>query len=267
MYSSVEVDQWFWSLGKSGAALPRKETAAEYDAATPSDFRFTVKCPNAITLSHLRARKGETPVPNDLFLDAAFFLRFLGSVAPLVPKIGLFIFQFEYLNQQKMPSKEAFFEYVDRFAQSLPADLPYALEIRNLRWMDDEWFSLLERHAFAPVFLQGYWMDDAAATIKKHFSRIGSRVCLRLHGEDREGMEERSGEDWSAIIRPKDRELGPILETVVRLLDGGRQVFLNVNNHYEGSAPLTIGKIRGMLGQGIETQAEKNSLPGDIFQG
>ncbi len=247
-YSTVEVDQWFWSLGKSSAALPRKETVAEYDAATPADFRFTVKCPNAITLSHHRGKKGEPLTPNDLFLDTEFFLRFLGSVGPLVPKIGLFIFQFEYLNQQKMPSKQAFFERIEGFAQSLPADLPYAFEIRNPRWMDDGWFALLERHDFAPVFLQGYWMDDVATSIQKHFNRIGRRVCLRLHGEDREGMEERTGEDWSAIIRPKDDELGPILETVVRLIDGGRQVFLNVNNHYEGSAPLTIGKIRRMLG-------------------
>jgi len=27
----------------------------------------------------------------------------------------------------------------------------------------------------------------------------------------------------------------------------GIEVYLNVNNHYEGSAPLTIEKIRGLL--------------------
>ena len=44
-YQTVEVDQWFWSLGKESAALPRREVVAEYDASTPADFRFTVKCP------------------------------------------------------------------------------------------------------------------------------------------------------------------------------------------------------------------------------
>ncbi|MBL8968545.1 MAG: DUF72 domain-containing protein, partial [Spirochaetaceae bacterium] len=62
-YDSVEVDQWFWSLGKRGVALPRRETVAEYDAATPPGFRFAVKCPDALTLSHFRGGKGAALQP------------------------------------------------------------------------------------------------------------------------------------------------------------------------------------------------------------
>jgi len=32
------------------------------------------------------------------------------------------------------------------------------------------------------------------------------------------------------------------------LLDAGADVYLNVSNHYEGSAPLTIERIRALLG-------------------
>ena len=242
-YDSVEVDQWFWSLGKTGAALPRPATVAEYDASTPTDFRFTVKCPDALTLTHHRSRKAEALRPNTLFLDSDFFLSFVDSLAPLVPKIGLFIFQFEYLNRDKMASQKLFTDLLGAFLEKLPGDLPYAVEIRNPRWMDAQWFDLLQRHRVAPVLLQGYWMDDVVAVMEKFGDRMGGALCVRLHGEDREGMEERTGEDWSAVVRPKDGEIGRVAGSVDLQIRNGKTVYVNVNNHYEGSAPLTIEKI------------------------
>lgn len=247
-YDTVEVDQWFWSLGKTGAALPHRETAAEYAASTPENFRFTIKCPNALTLTHQHAKKGETLVANRYWLDADFFMRFLDTLGPLIPKAGLFIFQFEYLNKDKMPSKTRFTEELAAFIDRLPADLPYAFEIRNPRWLDAGWFRLLKERGAGAVLLQGYWMNDVAETLNSYGDLLGSRFCVRLHGEDREGMDERSAADWSAIIRPKDAELARIIPLVKQLTAGrGRQAFINSNNHYEGCAPLTIEKIRRLL--------------------
>jgi uncharacterized protein YecE (DUF72 family) len=246
-YDSVEVDQWFWSLGKSGAALPRRETAAEYDAATPDNFRSTVKCPNALTLTHQYAKKGQSLVANARFLDLDFFNRFVEALDPIVPKIGLFMFQFEYLNQAKMPGRQALLDALGPFLGGLPRELPYAVELRNPRWMDAGYYGFLREQACAPVLTQGYWMDDAAALLERYGALFGPALCLRLHGEDREGMEAKSGEDWSRIIRPKDEDIERVLVATTRLLGGGRRVYLNVNNHYEGSAPLTIAKIRARL--------------------
>lgn len=247
LFTTVEVDQWFWSLGKTGVALPHPETVVEYDQSTPPGFRFTVKCPNALTLIHHHARKGEALRPNERFLDLEFFLRFLESLATLIPKIGLFIFQFEYLNKDKMPSKNQFMDRLGVFLSGLPGDMPYAVEIRNPRWMDSSWFKLLQGHDVAPVLLQGYWMDDVAGLIDQQEATLGKTICIRLHGEDREGMEERTGSDWSQIIRPKDDELLRISGVVTRLLGAGKRAFINVNNHYEGCAPKTIIKLRRLL--------------------
>lgn len=246
-YDTVEVDQWFWSLGRSGAGLPRRETVLEYDAAVPPEFRFTVKCPNALTLTRPYARKGETAEPNPRFLDPGFFHGFLDALAPLVPKVGLFLFQFEYLNKDKIPGREAFLERLGIFLETLPGDLPYGVEIRNPRWIDAGWFDFLAKHGAAPVLLQGYWVEDLAGILARHGGRIRGRVCLRLLGEDREGMEERTGEDWSRIVRPKDEDLARIVPELETLVDALDEVYLNVNNHYEGSAPLTIDKIRRSL--------------------
>jgi uncharacterized protein YecE (DUF72 family) len=246
-YKSVEVDQWFWSLGKDGAALPRPETVAEYDASTPSDFRFTVKCPNTITMTHHRTKKGEPLEANPRFLDTDFFLKFVDSLAPLVPKIGLFIFQFEYLNRDKMASRGRFIDVLGQFLAKLPADLPYAVEIRNPKWIDANWFDLLREHQATPVLLQGYWMDDVVSTLDQFRDKIGETLCIRLHGEDREGMEERTGEDWSKVVRPKNEEIERITGSIKYLYENGKRIFININNHYEGSAPLTIDKLLHLL--------------------
>jgi uncharacterized protein YecE (DUF72 family) len=242
-YRSVEVDQWFWSLGKERAALPRPETVAEYDASTPSAFRFIVKCPNTLTLTHHHSKKGEPLIQNEGFLDIEFFLRFIDSLSLLMPKVGLLVFQFEYLNRDKMASKDLFKDKLAAFLNNLPADLPYAVEIRNPRWIDEEWFNFLAEHHVAPVLLQGYWMADVAETLHQYGDKIGDILCIRLHGEDREGMEERTGEDWSKIVRPKDNEISRIMNEVGKLAQKNRTIYLNINNHYEGSAPLTMEKV------------------------
>lgn len=245
-FDTVEVDQWFWSLGGSGLAMPRRETVAEYDAATPAGFRFTVKCPNALTMTHHRGPKDRAR-PNESFLAPSVFLRFLEALAPLVPKVGLFMFQFEYLNRDKMSGRPEFLERLGTFLEALPADLPYGVEIRNPRWIDSSWFGFLRGAGAAPVLLQGYWMGDLAALLDEHGASIGRTACVRLHGEDREGMEEKTGEDWSRVVRPKDDELRRISYSIKRAFGPGGKLFVNVNNHYEGSAPITIRKLRGLF--------------------
>jgi len=60
-------------------------------------------------------------------------------------------------------------------------------------------------------------------------------------------MEERTGEDWSSIVRPKDEELQRIARSINYQYTNGKSVIVNVNNHYEGSAPLTIEKLKALL--------------------
>jgi len=247
-YESVEVDQWFWSLGKQSAGLPKPQTVQEYNQATPPSFRFTIKCPNALTLTHHYAEKGRPLTSNPYYLDLGLFKAFVETLRPLVPKIGLLMFQFEYLNQTKVSSRSLFLDQLDRFLQGLPGGLPYAIEIRNPSWVDGTWFSFLYDRKVSPVILQGYWMEDISKTIERYEALLGDTVCIRLHGDDRSGIEKLVGDDWSNIVMPRDPELPRIAYSIKRLYEGGRLVYLNVNNHYEGSAPRTIDKILTLLG-------------------
>jgi len=75
---------------------------------------------------------------------------------------------------------------------------------------------------------------------------LAGPIVVRLHGPDRSGIEEKTGGDWSRIVEPRDAELETVAAVVRRMLKGGHDVFLNVNNHYEGSAPLTIGRLAAL---------------------
>ncbi|MFZ1729565.1 MAG: DUF72 domain-containing protein [Bacteroidota bacterium] len=251
-YDTVEIDQWFWSLhGPGKLSLPKRETAAEYAGAVPQDFRFSVKVPNSITLSHFYQKSKNDPLlENPYFLSSELFFRFLEAIEPMHELLGPLMLQFEYLNKQKMPASSMFLDRLGGFLSSCPPDFPIGIESRNPNYLNRQYFDLLAGYGAHHVYLQGYYMPPVWEVAAKAGQTAGSTGVLRLHGPDRKGMEEKSGMEWSRIIEARDAELIRIVGLAQSMLSQGTDVFLNVNNHYEGSAPLTIEKIRAMLGSG-----------------
>jgi uncharacterized protein YecE (DUF72 family) len=238
-YTSVEVDQWFYTL-------PDPKIAAEYAAATPDNFQFTIKLPNALTLTHLRRTKGETRArPNPDFLSPRLFEEVLGLLEPLRAKIGMLMLQFEYLTTQKMPTQAEFLARLGPFFDAVPGSLPCAIESRNPQWLDQRHFEFLSEKGLSHVFLQGYYMPPIVETYRKFGHLLRSAAVVRLHGTDRAGIEQATGESWHSIVAPKDDELSQIVEMIRDMRGRSLTVYLNVNNHYEGSAPLTIERIWG----------------------
>ena len=62
-YCTVEVDQWFWSLGKERVGLPDPEVVNAYARETDEEFRFTIKAPNALTAPFAYGSKSEVLAP------------------------------------------------------------------------------------------------------------------------------------------------------------------------------------------------------------
>jgi uncharacterized protein YecE (DUF72 family) len=250
-YNTVEVDQWFWSLfGSDEVRLPSPRDVESYRAAVPDTFRMSVKVPNALTLTHFyRKAKSDPLVPNPWFLSRGLLERFLAAIDPLRDVLGPLMFQFEYLNRQKMASQGAFEDAFGAFADGLPPGYSYALETRNPNYLNDSLFDLMERLRLAPVLLQGYYMPsivDLFASWRPRLERF-RLVVLRLHGPDRSTIERETGKRWDRIVAPKDGEIPAISTMVGDLLHAGVDVYVNVNNHYEGSAPLTIERIQERL--------------------
>lgn len=250
-YNTVEIDQWFWSLfGEDKVSLPEPSTVNEYRTAVPEGFRFTIKVPNSVTLTHFYRKNRSEPLrPNPYFLSKSLFLDFVERLKPIRSMTGSLMFQFEYLNRQKMPSQIRFQTLFHDFLNELPGDLPYAVEMRNPSYFNRSLFEFIKQNRLAPVLLQGYYMPSILEIYKRWHNYIEEfeTVVIRLHGPDRQKIEKKTSGNWSRIIEPKDGELKDVADMIEKIQSKGANVYLNVNNHYEGSAPLTIGRIQNLL--------------------
>jgi uncharacterized protein YecE (DUF72 family) len=258
---SVEVDQWFWSLFPGSLRLPDPAVVKLYARSVPDDFVFTVKAPNALTLTHYYAK--QTPQhadfagkPNPGFLDHDLLCRFLDALSPLESKLGPIMFQFEYLNKQKMPSKEAFLERFGAFIRAAPKGYPYAVEIRNPNYFSAAFFDLLKELKVGFVYLEGYYMPPIAEVFEKYKPETASFEVIRLHGGDRLEIEGETGEVWDRVVAPKPGALKAAAKIVRANAKKRVLTYLNLNNHFEGSAPLSLRRFLDVLaGKRIEDEA------------
>jgi uncharacterized protein YecE (DUF72 family) len=250
--NTVEVDQWFWSLFPGGVKLPERTTVETYAVSVPRDFVFTVKVPNSITLTHYYARqparyKQYANKPNDDFLSVDLLGRFLDSLEPLHDRLGPLMFQFEYLNKKKMPSRDAFLDRVADFFGRAPDGFQYAIETRNPNYLSDEYFGFLRDRGLAHVFLDGYYMPSIGEVSGKYDAATAGYSVVRLHGPDRQAIEKTTKKVWNRIVEPRDAGIQSAIEIVRQNADKAVTTYLNVNNHYEGSAPLTIQRFLDAL--------------------
>jgi uncharacterized protein YecE (DUF72 family) len=249
-FNTVEIDQWFWSLFPPlKAVLPDKKVVEEYEKSVPDDFLFTIKVPNSITLTHFYKQGKEDELkPNPFFLSAELFNNFLNAISSLKDKIGCLIFQFEYLNKQKMNSLSEFQMKFTEFARLRNNKIPpIGIEIRNPNYLNERYFSFLKDLDIVPVFLEGYYMPPVTEVFTKYKKFISKIAILRLHGPDRTGIEKIANENWNQIYINRDKEIASIVKMIKELQSNEIDLFVNVNNHFEGSAPLTLEKIKSKL--------------------
>ena len=118
--------------------LPNPADVVAYRNSVPDEFRFTIKVPNSTTLTHFYKKAKTAPlVTNPYFLSPFLFQTFLSLLDPLQDVLGPLMFQFEYLNRQKMKSRSHFQELFEEFI------FPYQLSIAEhfIQWSNP--FALL----------------------------------------------------------------------------------------------------------------------------
>lgn len=158
------------------------------------------------------------------------------------------MFQFEYLNKQKMPGGlQQFIDQFGQFAEQLPVGQKYFLESRNPNYLTSKYFDFLNSQGLHHVFLHGYYMPPIFEIYEKHREQIRNAVVIRLHGPDRKGIEEKIKSDWSQIVSPRDEDIQSMASMLSDLKSRNVESFVFVNNHFEGSAPRTIVRIEESL--------------------
>ncbi len=249
-FNTVEIDQWFWSLfSPTRVVLPHKKTVTEYKNSVPEDFLFTIKVPNSITLTHFyRKNNSEELVNNPYFLSSDLYYQFIDCIKPMQNQVACLIFQFEYLNKDKMSSQSLFQNLFYDFITKLSVlNFPIGIEIRNPNYLNKNYFEFLEQIKIFPVMLEGYYMPSVIETCTHNISYLNRNIIFRLHGPDRSGIEKLSNENWNQIYIDRTQELEKLSILFKDLLTRKLDLFINVNNHFEGSAPLTIKKLKKLM--------------------
>jgi uncharacterized protein YecE (DUF72 family) len=205
------VDQWFSVPGS--VRLPEPPVVRRYAESVPDDFIFTVKAPNALTLTHFYAKASPGTAAaavagkaNEHFLSLKLLETFLDRLSPFGRKLGPVMFLFEYLNRQMMPSVAAFIEQFDAFIsrapgfhtpsrRGIPTTLPHLLRVPGAAQP-----GLRLSTATSAAHRPGFEKKRAQPP------RAGFEV-VRLHGGDRLEIEKETGDQWDKVVAPKPEGL------------------------------------------------------------
>lgn len=241
-FSTAEIDSTFYRI-------PSRSDMRAYRELTPDGFSFTCKVPQEITLTHKRnLKKSAVLETNPVFLSAERLKTFLEAMEPLLDRLDAVMFEFEYLNKTKMPSQSEFLDRLNDFFTKIPRGIPYALEPRNGPYLNEDYFDLIRKQDLIHVYSEKQYMPPVWEVHAGRKPVPEKTVVIRLLGGDRKEIEKKSGEKWNSIVFERP-EKAHIAEMSRDMKFAGKKVIINVNNHYEGSAPLTISALETLVSE------------------
>jgi uncharacterized protein YecE (DUF72 family) len=197
---------------------------------TDPSFVFAAKLPKLIT--HDKLLDLNQGVEDDLnkFCDLMRRLVIAGKLGCLLVQLPP---KFDF---DKIGRLESFFEI-------LPKDFSFAVEFRDLSWMNDETWNLLSKHEVAYTIVDEPLLPPDA--------KITSSIAyFRWHGRGRR--------PWFDY-RYKKEELEPWVPKVKEVSTKVEKVFGYFNNHYHGYAVENCLQVLEMLGVITPEQAEAKS--------
>jgi uncharacterized protein YecE (DUF72 family) len=216
-------------------------------SSAPAALQFALKVPEEVTVEVFPKHPRYGPragAVNESYLNAdALMALFLEPLEPYHDRIRALIFEFG----ARGASPRAFTSRLDQFLNALPANFPYAVEVRNREYLQPRHFDCLRAHNVAHVFNSWTRMPPLAeqmampGTFSADFTV--ARALLRPG---------RAYEDAVAQFQPYDqvRDENPEARDALRALirrmrEERRASYVFVNNRLEGNAPETIRAVTG----------------------
>ncbi len=225
-FSAVEIDSTFY-------AIPPPNNVARWLSEAPPHFRFTCKAPKLIT-HELRLRGCEKPLEE-----------FLAAMEPLHRHIGAVLIQ---LPPGFSPARDA--TALRDFVLALPRGWRFAIEFRHPDWHQPRFVKLLEEHGVCWA-----WSDMSPLPEQKQapfgfLPETADFLYVRLMGDPKTKFDP-AGERHHRYARQLWSRSDAIESWAVRLhkqAEHIKTIYIFVNNHYEGFAPITCRVIAGRLG-------------------
>ena len=248
LFGTVGIDSSFYG------PLTEK-TLRSYAAALPPGFPCVSKVWDRITVrtfakAREKKRGGEL---NPDFLNPDLFLHDVWTPCAehLGDRLGPFVFEFQAIGREEKVAPDQFAGWLDAFFARLPREGRYGVEIRNSEFLTPAYFAVLREHDVAHVFNSWTRMPsigmqlDLPGSVPARF--LVARALLRPG---------RWYADAVDLFAPYDRIRDPnpeLRNDLVRLVETAEQLripaYLIVNNRAEGSAPLTIAAVAGLLAE------------------
>ena len=200
VFKTAEVDSSFYRI-------PSKGMVMGWLRYSPPDFVFTAKLPKVVTHTKRLGLKGDVKVDFESFLDVMRALQLGGKLACLLiqlpPTYGF-----------DLESLESFFTMLDPVFR-------YAVDFRNVSWLREETWALLEKYGVAYVNV-----DEPLLPPEVHVT--ADFAYFRWHG--------RGKQPWFDY-RYSEQELNEWLPKVEETAGKVKKIYGYFNNHYHGYAP------------------------------
>ncbi|HUR97032.1 MAG TPA: DUF72 domain-containing protein [Pyrinomonadaceae bacterium] len=216
IFDTIEVDS-------TAYGTPAISTLEGWVAATPDDFRFSLKVPRAIT--HDFSLTPQSYPLMDEFTDAA---RLLGK------KLGAVLIQLPASFESTKDNGTALRAFVSR----LPRDIRFAVEFRHPGWFVEWTFDELNENRVALGLVAGKWVPEDA--MLDAFEKTHAPIAyVRMMGI-------RDLDKFDRIYRDRSHEIGQWAAKAGSLK--AKKVFVYLDNYFEGHAPATANRFKAHLG-------------------
>jgi uncharacterized protein YecE (DUF72 family) len=230
IFRTAEIDSTFY-------AYPTKSLVTGWKMHTPANFIFTAKLPKVIT--HEKKLDLSKGADSDL-------ARFVDAMSPLATsgKLGCLLIQLP-------PSFGFNLNGLEEFFKILPHNVRFAVEFRNLAWMREETWALLERYRVAYVNV-----DEPLLPTETHLTT--DFTYFRWHGRGKKvWFDYRYGKDELTPWVPKIAEAGEKVDRVYGFF----------NNHYHGYAVENCLQVMEMLGEIDDKQSRAKARVEEYLSG
>ena len=239
-FKTVCLDAGFYQF-------PSPQMLERYFAQVPSDFRFSLKVTEDITvlrfpnLPRYGARAG---TPNPRFLDVDVFVgQFLAPLTPYRERIGTLIFEFSHFYPGDWERGRQFVAALDAFLDKLPKGWDYSVEIRNESLLHPRYFEALRHNNVAHTLNSWSRMPPVSEQLRMIGGDTADFATARFLLKPGRTYEQAVNlfQPYTNIkeVYPEGREtLAKLLQPTS--LPQARRRYIYVNNRFEGCSPKTI---------------------------
>ncbi|MBD2101569.1 DUF72 domain-containing protein [Leptolyngbya sp. FACHB-261] len=215
-FSIVEVDSTFYGI-------PPQETVIRWREETPASFRFTLKLPRKLTHEY-RLRQGRGTLAE--FCQRAYDLgpKLAGVLIQLPPSFGL-----------------SELDCLSRFLTHLPTDICFFIEFRDPAWFSPEIQERLSQFPVSSVLSETPWIaqDLAYASIN---AQAEGPVYIRVMGPKEGELSQ-----FTHLQVNQMQKLQHLVSKINAITAQNRQVYVLVDNHFQGFSPGTASLLKAML--------------------